>query len=330
MTIRIGMIGAGAIARKHMRNFDRLEGAKLVAVSDLSDDALLAAESAYRTRGYKDYREMLEKEALDAVYIAVPPFAHGDMEERVAAKGIPLFVEKPVALHLEAAKRKYEAIREAGIIHASGYCLRYIDAVEKAKAYLADKVVGMALAYRIGKSSPIPWFGTMSKSGGQLVDAGTHQVDLMRYLIGDITEVYAKMKLRHLHYLDNYDISDVGTATFEFACGAIGSIATSTAQPHDSRQSVDIMGEDFRVVVDPQMVVIVEKGVTVAEIPTTNDKFLEEDRLFLEAVRTGDQCRIKADYGEGVKTLAVTLAANLSAETGRPIRIGDTNELTVL
>jgi predicted dehydrogenase len=321
------MIGVGGVAQYHLQNISKMEGANLVAVCDLSDAALNAAVTTYGAKGYKDYREMLLSEKLDAVYVAIPPFAHGEIEDQIIARGIHLFVEKPVELHLEAAKRKLALIKQAGIIHASGYCLRYIDAMADAKRYLADKKVGLALAYRMGKTPDTPWFRVQSKSGGQLVEQATHQVDTLRYLIGNITEVYAKMKLRHLGHWENYDIADLGTTTFEFADGAVGNIVTSTGLSTERKQTIDIMGENFRVSVGSKKVTIVENDKVIADIAVKNDKFLDEDRCFIEAIRTGDQSKILADYGAGVETLAVTVAANLSAETGRPVRIGKQYEL---
>jgi predicted dehydrogenase len=327
MNVRVGMIGVGGVAQYHLKNISGMEEADLVAVCDLSDAALNAAVTTYGAKGYKDYREMLREEKLDAVYVAIPPFAHGEIEDHIIAQGIHLFVEKPVELHLEAAKRKLALIKQAGIIHASGYCLRYIDAMEDAKRYLVDKRIGLALAYRMGKTADTPWFRVQSKSGGQLVEQATHQVDTLRYLIGDITEVYAKMKLRHLGHLDHYDIADIGTTTFEFADGAIGNIVTSTGLSTERKQTIDIMGENFRVSVGSKKVTIVENDKVIADIAVKNDKFLDEDRSFIEAIRTGDQSKLLADYESGMETLAVTLAANRSVETGRPVRINERYEL---
>lgn len=76
---------------------------------------------------------MLEKESVDALFLCVPPFAHGDIEEKAAQKGIHLMVEKPLGLDVDTARYKLKVIQESGILCASGYCLRYLDTVKKSK-----------------------------------------------------------------------------------------------------------------------------------------------------------------------------------------------------
>src|SRR3954464_2253548 len=100
MSTRIGFVGAGAVSRRHAAMLTRMPGVRVAAVTDV--DAHTAADFAARfaARMHPDHRSLLRDERLDAVYVCVPPFAHGEPEEAVIARGLPLFVEKPVARDL--------------------------------------------------------------------------------------------------------------------------------------------------------------------------------------------------------------------------------------
>jgi Oxidoreductase family, NAD-binding Rossmann fold len=102
-TVRIGMVGAGAVAARHLRTLHAMEGVEVAAVAD---PALKRARKLAEPTGaavYPNHMELLAAERLDAVYICVPPFAHGAPELAVIDAGLPLFVEKPVAIDLETA-----------------------------------------------------------------------------------------------------------------------------------------------------------------------------------------------------------------------------------
>jgi predicted dehydrogenase len=156
-------------------------------------------------------------------------------------------------------------------------------------------------------------------SGGQIVEQSTHIVDLMRYLAGDIDRVYADMSLELLKDIDNIDIPDVTSVNFTFDSGAVGHLDCTITQP-DFKTGVELLGCDFRIEIDFSSVTIVEKDHREV-FKTNTDFYLNQDRAFIEAIRKNDQTRILSSYEDGLQTLAVTLAANQSAELGQPVSI---------
>src|SRR4051794_16351239 len=105
--VRVGFIGVGGIGAVHLKNVFENADAQLVAVCDVNEEAAQSKASEYGIPSvYSDADVMLENESLDALFICVPPFAHGDIEEKAAKKGIHLLVEKPVALDLKTAYSK--------------------------------------------------------------------------------------------------------------------------------------------------------------------------------------------------------------------------------
>ena len=96
MTIKIGFVGTGGIANHHLRTLAQLDEAELVAFCDVVEEKALAAASEYGGRAYGHYEALYDSEALDAVYICLPPFAHAQPELAAIERGLPIFVEKPV------------------------------------------------------------------------------------------------------------------------------------------------------------------------------------------------------------------------------------------
>lgn len=315
--VRVGVVGVGGIASAHLKNLSEDERVELVAVCDIDASQAERVGAQYGAIPYTDSERLLENERLDALFICVPPFAHGDIEEKAAAKGIHLMVEKPIALDMATAQKKAAAIRQAGILAATGYCLRYLDAAQRAKDYLADKTIAMIRGYYLSGFVPTPWWREMSKSGGQLVEQATHTVDMMRYLGGDVSKVSADMALRVMHDIERNSIPDVGSINVVFTSGAVGHLDVSYTQP-DHRSGIEILGRDFRIVIDGSSFTIVEKDVTTTYNHAV-DVYREQDRAFIDAIEANDSSPILAPYDEGLKTLAVTLAANESADTGKPI-----------
>jgi predicted dehydrogenase len=318
--VRVGFIGAGGMAANHMKNMQQNEHVQLVSVCDVVRERAEQAGQQYGMKPYTVYEEMLENEQLDALFVCVPPFAHGRIEEMAAERGIHLFVEKPVELDLEAARKKAELIEKSGIITSSGYALRYVGSVDQARAYLQDKTIGMVRAYYLSGFVQTPWWRVMEKSGGQLVEQATHIVDLARYLAGDVVKVYAEMDLRHLKDIENINIPDVTSVHLRFKSGAIGHVDTCCIQP-DHRLGVEILGHGFRVAYEGTTLTIIEKDKNLSvpnEIPNI---FQAQDNTFIQAILENNPSLIRSDYSDALKSLEVTVAANRSAASGSPVHI---------
>jgi predicted dehydrogenase len=322
--VKVGFVGVGGIAGVHLENVSKNSHADIVAVCDIAEENAKKKGLQYNASAYTDIDEMLEKETLDAVFVCVPPFAHGDIEEKIVKRGIHLLVEKPLGLDIETVQKKAKIIKDSGVICGVGYCLRYLDTVAKAKEYLKDKSIAMVRGHYITSFVPTPWYREMNKSGGQLVEQSTHTLDLMRYLAGEIDNVYANMSLQVLSDIPNMDIPDVTSVNVTFKSGAVGHLDSSMIQV-DHRSGVEILGRDFRILIDGADLSIVEKDSTIT-YKSKVDFYQEQDRVFIEAVMKGDPTLLLSNYEDGAKTLAATLAANKSNEVGLPIKLSSLSE----
>lgn len=317
--VKVGFVGVGGIAAIHLKNINQMEKAEIVAVCDIVQENAIRVGNEYEANSYTDIDEMLDTVDMDALFICVPPFAHADIEEKAVQRGIHLMVEKPIGLDMDTVREKYEVINESNVICATGYCLRYLDTVAKAKEYLANKKIAMVRGHYLSSFVQTPWYREMEKSGGQLVEQATHTLDLIRYLAGDIEKVYANMSLQVLEDIPNIDIPDVTSVNLTFKSGAVGHLDCSFTQP-DHRMGLELLGKDFRVVLDGVNVMIVDKEATVT-YKSKVDFYEEQDKAFIEAIRTKNPDLLLSSYKNGLETLAGTLAANQSQEKAQPIEM---------
>jgi len=319
--VRIGFIGCGGNARGHMKRLTSLENAHLVAVCDVVPELAQRAAAETGAQAYTDHQQMLSRDDLQAVYVSIPVFAHGQPERDVIARGLPFLVEKPVAISMEVARDLEARIREAGLLTAVGYQLRYSRTVDLAQAELEGKRLGLVMGRywcNSGAAQPTRWLQQMAKSGGQLVEQATHTIDMMRNLGGEVTEVYCASTNQVLKHIDCPDFNAV---TLKFANGAVGTLTAAWAyeQGWGNTNVVDILYENQRLC------------WTFGKLTIWKDQEAHEqeasgpsiDEVFIEAVQTGDQSLIRSPYAEGVKSLAISLAMNESARRGAPVTIAE-------
>lgn len=324
MPVRVGFVGCGGMAGGHIENWARMrdqgEDVALAAFCDVDAARAERFASRFDARAYTDFRPMLEAEELEALYVVVPPHAHTGAEILAAQKGCALFVEKPVANRLETAQEILTAIEKAGVVNSVGYHWRYQEATDRGRQALQGKTIGMVIGYWMGGMPGVPWWRRLEESGGQFVEQTTHIFDLARYVAGDVTEVYAHAAVRALAHVERFNVTDVGAANLKFASGAIGTI-------HNTCLLKGIGWNTGLVVFTPELIVELMGGCKLiepekrTEYPSRNNPYLTEDKIFLDAVRTGDRSAIRSTYADAVKSLAVTLACNESYQTGQPVKV---------
>jgi len=320
--LKVGFVGCGWANQVHMGNLSKMEGVSLVAFHDLDHKKAIALAQQYGGQAFSgDAASMLATASLDALYVAVPPSAHG-IEARAALQGTHLFIEKPVALSLEAACEIAKAADKAGVVTSVGYHFRYLAATRKAREILADRRVGMALGYWMGGMPQVGWWRQKALSGGQAVEQTTHIFDLARWLVGEIEEVSAFHAARALQGVPDFDIWDVGSVGLKFENGAVGTIHSTCLLEQGYRVGLDVFCKDFILSLNGNGLSLSQPGKK-KELTFSNDPYFDEDRAFIDAIKSGRREGVLSDYQDGVKTLAATLAANRSAEAGRPVRIAE-------
>jgi myo-inositol 2-dehydrogenase/D-chiro-inositol 1-dehydrogenase len=322
MAVRVGFIGVGGIAGGHIQVLSKMQGVSLVAFCDVVQERAQAAAQAHGGKAYRDHHEMFKEQKLDALYVCTPPFAHSDAEVIAAKKGVHLFVEKPIALTLEKALEIRDAVAKAGIATSVGYHFRYFDTTAMARKLVRRHKLGMVLGYWMGGMPGVAWWRVMKESGGQFHEQTTHIFDLARYFAGEVKTVFAAAGTRALQDVPKFDIYDVGTATLEFRNGVVGTINNTCILGGGARGVVGLHAicQDLVVEVGGGMLQIRE-GNREETIRAAVDCRIAQNDAFIKAVRDGDRSGILSDYADGVKSLALSVAANQSIATGEPVKV---------
>jgi predicted dehydrogenase len=272
---------------------------------------------------YSDPERMLARERLDAVYICLPPAVRGDVEMAVIEAGLAVLVEKPLALDLSIARTVLTGVRRRQLIAASGYQYRYSAWAQQAVEALAGQVVGQAIATRFSRlPSSTSWYKRQAQSGGQLVETVTHQVDLLRLLAGEVRTVYGLGAIRAERTRGpEDDIFDVQSVALRFESGAVGTLACNLLSPHGNRWQVHIACEGRDILLLGDRLRVVDAGGEQEWPMNDNDPLVAESAAFVRAVAEGRPELVRSTYESGVRTLAVTIAADRSERLGVPVDV---------
>ncbi|MFF5180422.1 Gfo/Idh/MocA family protein [Micromonospora sp. NPDC000316] len=315
---RVGLIGAGGVAQRHARVLSGFDDVELVGVTDVAPEAAAALVAQHGGRVHADVADLLAA-APDAVYVCVPPFAHGPAEEAVIDAGVPMFVEKPVAVDLVTAERIADLVAQRGLRTAVGHHWRYLSVVDQARELLADRPVRMVSGVWLDKVPPVPWWPVRGRSGGPVVEQAAHVLDLIRVLVGEVTELTAYGNGTPPP-VDGADIDSVTTAALRFADGAVGTLSAACVLGWKHRAGLEILADGLALS-------LTEDGLSIRDadgerhVPADPEAArVAVDRAFVDAVRgIGDDVRVP--YSEALGTHRLALAMADSARTGTPVRL---------
>lgn len=321
MTIKLGFIGTGSIAFRHLGHLSKMADVEITAFCSKNVyNAMKAAESFPGARAYARLDDMLDGASLDGVYVCVPPDVHGESEWKLIERSIPFLVEKPLGLDRSVTSKILSAVRSKNLLTAVGYHWRYSQATQIARGLLADRRIGMAIGSWIGSMPMTGWWRRQSASGGQFVEQTTHLVDLLRYICGEVQEVYASYALRVMQeQLPGTDVPDVGTVSLKLRSGVIASISNACMVPVSRhRIGLELLTDQGALMLEEERL----HHITARETHVySNDTppLASEAMAFVQALRTGDRSLILSDYEDACRTHDITMAANESAASGKPV-----------
>lgn len=317
--VRLCVIGAGNIAATHLRILPGVKG-EIIAVADIVRER---AESAARGCGakawYVDYREMIEKEKPEAVYVLTPPFLHEEQVCYVVEQGIHVFVEKPLEVGLKPARKILDAVRRANVTTQVGYHWRFMDGIGKAREILLSMGgrIGLLEARWWGGVYMAPWWIKADQSGGQIIEQATHVYDQVRWLGGDVSHVYGVLGTLLNKDIPGFAIEDVAVAMLTLKTGAFA-VVSSTNAAVGPEVWVKAVAKNVKYEADWSKATLYWRDRAETYYNKAN-AYEEEDRVFIEAVQKGVGSPVPIE--EGYKSLELSLAAVESAKRGKPVTV---------
>jgi predicted dehydrogenase len=258
---RIGMISwAHVHAEFRARALSEIPGAHVVAISD--DDEARGRSAAQRfgvNEFTTDWRAIVARDDVDIVMVHSENSRHAEQVVAAAQAGKHVFCEKPIATSVADATAMADAVRNAGVDGTAAFVSRFSKEADRTKAIVDTGVLGDVLLTRsfiglagiaeIGCPSDMTAWMTDAElgGGGAWIDEGSHGIDLLRWLVGDISKVAAFTANRAKPGLN---VEDIATAIVTYENGAIGEISTVWSLSADigMRNSLEIYGTEGTLV----------------------------------------------------------------------------------
>lgn len=336
--MRVGLIGAGAVARKHADAFRNL-GWEVVACANR--DAARGREFAshYDAEFLSSWEDVCRHPRVELVDVCTFPEFRLPVVALCARHGKHVQVEKPMATRLDAARQMIETARQAGITLGVVSQHRF----DEASQFLSEALVAGRLGRLLQCDAYVKWYRSSeyyarplkgswkTEGGGALISQAIHQVDLLRWFAGPVQEVFGQWQLGSLHYIES---EDVVNAVVRYSSGATGVIQASTAiwpgyperiELHGSKGTAIITGDrlsawDVKEDSGPHPPIAREVQSGAANpMAISTDAFERQFRDIAEAIHRGGEPLVSGE--EGYRSLELVDAIYRSCRSGLPVSL---------
>lgn len=337
--LRAALIGCGNIgAGGHLPTYAHVPEAELVAVCDAVEELAHAAAECSGATVYTDYQQFLARDDIDMVDICLPTYLHAQAAIAAMEAGKHVLCEKPMAHTLEDADAMIEAAQANGVKLMIGQVRHFDLRYASIKAQLDAGKVGRPVFIRRAERQFLPfpsdaWQWDQKRGGGVILDIGVHATDLFRWLFGqEAVEVYAVARSvrEAAREAGSFDHAMI---TCKFDGGGVGFAETSWAYPNGFGGTLyaqlDVVGTEGKIQyadkdTNPMLAYTTEKGHELPRyskfMSTTEYAFEEEIHHFVRCVLDDREPTVSPQDARAA--LEIALAAQRSAETGEPVRLG--------
>ncbi len=335
--VNFAIVGCGHIAKKHAEAISKTEGATLVAVCDTVQEPMNYYNEEYGAKTYTHLSELLEREDIHVVNICTPSGYHVNITKQIATAKKHVIVEKPIALTLEDTNEMITACHENNVKLAVVHPNRFRPVMMWLKDVMEKELLGklshanVTVRWNRGQAyyDQAAWRGTRALDGGVLMNQAIHSLDLLVWLMGDVTDIFSMEATR----FRNIESEDVSVGVVRFASGALGVIeAATTIYPKNLEESISIFGEKGSIKVGGANAVYLEhcniKGMSEEDVQNIAQTFKENP-----FGKPGHQCIIEdmilaisenrepiVTGEDGKKALELVVKMNNSAAQGEVLK----------
>ena len=337
MTIHVGLIGCGLMAKAHLPGYQTAKGRAEVVMCCDSNPQLaqdLAAKIGTKPEVVTDWQQVIAHKNVDAVDICAPHFLHAPMVLAAAKAGKHVLLEKPMAMNLDEACQMVEATTTAGKIFMIAQNQRYLPEHSVIRDRLNQGAIGRVIAARVdgnqflSKAYPKGhWLFSKALAGGGVIrTTAIHKIDLLRYFLGEVRRVTALYSTSSLN--PGMDSEDIATIALEFENGAIGEAFFTFAAyqnpiPTASHELVILYGTKgminnvngwhmYSTEVEGYTQTMTSLDLPNADYPTS---FIHEVTHCLDCIETGREPLTSGR--DNLNTITVIDAIYQAAETGQ-------------
>jgi predicted dehydrogenase len=319
--VRVGVVGVGHLGKEHARILSGLPGVELVGVADVNLEQARAVATRWGSRPFSDYRPLLG--GIDAAVIAVPTAAHHVVAGEFLKRGIPLLVEKPLALNGEQARELVELAQRHGTVLQVGHIERFNPAFEE--------LLRRPLEPRVVSCQRLSSFTGRSTDIGAVLDLMIHDLDLLLTLVAAPVR---DLEAFGLTLMGGHE--DVAHAHMVFANGCVADVTASRVNPAPFRR-MQVWGREGYASLDfarrqvtlaqPVATPTRDRALEVLELDRNQgDQLTRELQDFVHCVQTGERPRVSGEQGLEAIALADRIVARIAAH-GAEARNTDARQL---
>jgi myo-inositol 2-dehydrogenase/D-chiro-inositol 1-dehydrogenase len=325
--VRIGMVGAGRIARVHAAAYETVSRGAIVAVTDPIEAAVGGIAKDYGYRAVPTFTDMLADPDIDAVLLATPNALHPDQTVQALEAGKHVFCQKPIALTLEDADRVVAAAAGSDRVVQFGFMLRFTPPLPQLQARLASGELGEAIAGQaavFGWEPSNDWFYDPAQGGGVILDTLVHFGDLVLWLFGPADHVHTEGGPYKLAGAKRFGSPDNAIVTVRHASGAVSSMYVTWTAGHGNFR-LDVYGTEGSAAVDLVKAQALEThsvrdGWAYPDLLWSYG-YGGEQQYFVDRILGRVDGSVAATAQQARDALALMLAAQRSVETGEIVRL---------
>lgn len=331
--LNVGVIGIGRMGRLHAGHLAQfLPEARLSWIVDAATERAADCATALNVPNTSsNYRDLLNDDSVEAVFICASTDVHEQMISDSAAAGKHIFCEKPIGSNLVEIDKSLKVVGEAGVKLQIGFNRRFDPGFRRAREYVRSGRIGVPWQVRITSRDPAPPpIAYIKSSGGMFFDMTIHDFDMCRFLINDeVSEIYAVGETLVDPEIGAAGDVDTAVITLSYSGGAIGVIENSRKAVYGYDQRVEVFGSEGCVTVGNVRQDSSELSTTTGILTALpqfffveryTESYLNEARAFLKSVIEGSDTPVSGDDGRAAVVLAQ--AAQLSFREHRPVQPG--------
>ena len=341
--MRILVVGAGSIGRRHISNLNLL-GYGDIDVVDINSEKLNYIKNNFKiSKTFNGLEEVFDKN-YDVALILTPPIYHIPMALELARRGLDIFIEKPLSHNFEDVDKLIKIKEDNNLVIIVGFNMRFNSSLVKIKKLLDEERIGKIISARVHFGSYLPYrhpdrdyrgdYGAKKSLGGGVILDAIHQIEYIQWFLGDVEEVFCYSGKKSNLKIDVEDNTEI---LLKFKSGAVASLHLDYIQrPYQNK--CELIGENGTIKWEISLQYNVKNNeysfhsdkVKLYDVKTgkwqifegdksLNDAYIREIEYFIDCVKLRKRPIIDEEYGKRI--LEVTLASKKSSEIHNIVRV---------
>lgn len=318
--MKILVVGCGSIGKRHIRNLISINAGEIIAC-DTNEQKLDVVKKEFAIKAFSDVEEALNINEYTAAFICTPPSCHVMQALRFLKLGMHCFIEKPLSNNLEGIDDLMSVAESGKKAVLVGYTIRFSPLLGKIKKMINDGEIGEVLFLRASVGYYLPYwrpnedyrkgYGARQELGGGIVLDASHEIDYIRYLVGEVDEVFAVCQKLGSLEIDTEDFAEI---TMRHKSGVYSQVHLDYLQTN-YRRSCEIVGDKGMFLWDINERVLKQYNLKDKEYhvyyeglnANGNDLYLEEVKHFFRCMNGDEEPLININEGKRLQEIIMKI-----------------------